>query len=176
MVQWKNINAIIDNRLFLGNILAPRSTRSLTDHGITHILSVCSDEIPAERPQSGITHMRIPVEDDIHADLLIYLPAACRWIDEALRGGGVVLVHCYQGLSRSPAVIVAYLMWSRRVKTAHAMEIVRNCREQIWINEGFQEQLVLFELCDYQPSPANGFYAKWRYGLNNKLRALGRLQ
>ncbi|KAJ2931592.1 hypothetical protein H1R20_g5531, partial [Candolleomyces eurysporus] len=56
------------------------------------------------------------------------------------------------------------------------MEFVRNSREQIWINRGFQEQLVLFELCDYQPSLANGIYAKWRYNLNNRLRAEGLLQ
>ncbi|KAF5333474.1 hypothetical protein D9611_002541 [Ephemerocybe angulata] len=176
MGQWKNINPIIENRLFLGNILAARSTRSLTERRITHILSVCNDEIPAEVPESGLTHMRIPVEDVDYADLLIHLPGACRWIDQALRGGGVVLVHCYQGLSRSAAVIAAYVMWSRRVNATQALEFVRSARDQIWINPGFQEQLVLFELCNYQPSPANGIYVKWRHGLDHRLRAAGLLR
>jgi dual specificity phosphatase 12 len=52
--------------------------------------------------------MRIPVEDVDDADLLIHLPIACRFIDNALRSQGVVLVHCVQGLSRSAAVIAAY--------------------------------------------------------------------
>jgi dual specificity phosphatase 12 len=88
--------------------MAARSTRSLTERRITHILSVCTDPIPAELPESGIRHMRIPVEDVDYADLLIYLPSAVQFIDNALKNGGVVLVHCVQGISRSAAVIAAY--------------------------------------------------------------------
>ncbi|TFK28903.1 phosphatases II [Coprinopsis marcescibilis] len=173
MGQWKNINAIIENRLYLGNITAAISTRSLTERHITHILSVCTDEIPAELPASGITHRRIQVEDVDYANLLIHLPEACQFIDQALRSGGIVLVHCGQGLSRSAAVICAYIMWSRRVNVAQALDFVRNARDQIWINAGFHEQLVLFELCNYMPSPSNGIYQKWRYSVDARLRAAG---
>lgn len=170
---WKNINAVIENRLFLGNILAAKSSRSLTERRITHILSVCNDQVPAELPQSGICHMRIPVEDVDYEDLLIHLPSACQFIEEALRGGGNVLVHCVQGISRSAAVVAAYLMWRRRVGVTEALEMVRAARDQIWPNPGFQEQLVLFELCQYAPSPANGYYASWRVKLDRKLKAAG---
>ncbi|KAK1233303.1 hypothetical protein PQX77_003529, partial [Marasmius sp. AFHP31] len=108
MSNWKNVNAVIENRLFLGNITAARSTRTLTERRVTHIVSVCSDPIPAELPQSGIRHLRIPVEDVDYADLLIHLPSAVRFIHDALRSGGVVLVHCVQGISRSAAIVAAY--------------------------------------------------------------------
>ena len=88
--------------------MAARSTRSMTENNITHIVSVCSDPIPGEVPASGICHMRIPVEDVDYADLLIHLPSACQFIDQALRSGGVVFVHCVQGISRSAAVVAAY--------------------------------------------------------------------
>ena len=52
--------------------------------------------------------MRIAVEDVDYADLLIHLPSACRFIDQALRLGGNVLVHCVQGISRSAVVVAAY--------------------------------------------------------------------
>ncbi|EFI27671.1 hypothetical protein CC1G_14596 [Coprinopsis cinerea okayama7 len=155
--------------------MAARSTRSLTERQITHILSVCSDAIPAELPESGIAHKRIPVEDVDYADLLIHLPRACQFIEQAIRSGGVVLVHCGQGLSRSAAVVCAYIMWSRRVNATQAMQFVRSARDQIWINPGFHEQLVLFELCDYNPTPNNGFYQKWRHSVNSRLRAAGLL-
>jgi len=170
---WKNINAVIQDRLFLGNIMAARSTRSLTENRITHILSICSDPIPAELPEAGIRHKRISVEDVDYADLLIHLPSACHFIDQALRSGGVVLVHCVQGISRSAAVVAAYLMWSRRVNSTQALEMVRTARDHIWPNPGFQEQLVLFELCQYAPGPCNGIYVKWRTQLNHNLRAAG---
>ena len=35
-------------------------------------------------------------------------------------------------------------------------------RDQIWPNPGFQYQLILFELCQYLPSPSNGIYTEWR--------------
>ena len=92
----------------LASILSARSSRSLTERRISHIISVCPDPIPAELPESGITHMRISIEDVDYADLLSHLPAACRFIDQAMRDGGTVLVHCVQGLSRSAAVIAAY--------------------------------------------------------------------
>ncbi|KAG6821552.1 hypothetical protein H0H93_000061 [Arthromyces matolae] len=172
--MWKNISPIIENRLFLGNIQAARSSRSLSERNITHILSVCNDHIPAELPESGVRHMRIPVEDVDYEDLLIHLPSACRFIEEALRSGGNVLVHCVQGISRSATVIAAYLMWRRRASNAtEALQMVRAARDQIWPNPGFQEQLVLFELCQYSPSPANGVYASWRGKLDRKLKAAG---
>lgn len=49
-------------------------------------------------------------------------------------------------------------------------------RDQIWVNPGFHEQLVLFEICGYQPSPAHGVYQKWRHGVDQKLRAEGLLR
>ena len=92
----------------IGSLVAARATRTLTERRITHILSVCNDQIPAEHPASGIVHKRIRVEDVDYADLLIHLPEACHFIQQALLNNGVVLVHCGQGLSRGPAVVAAF--------------------------------------------------------------------
>ncbi|KAA1466692.1 phosphatases II [Dentipellis sp. KUC8613] len=167
---WKNVSAVIDGRLFLGNLVSAQSTRSLTERRITHIVSVCTEPIPAESPQSGIRHMRIPVEDVEYADLLIWLPHACHFIDEALRNGGVVLVHGVYGLSRGATVVAAYLMYTRRLNSAEALDAVRRVREQIWPNAGFQEQLSIFEMCRYQPSMNEGIYVRWRQNLDRRLQ------
>lgn len=92
----------------LPRIDAAISPRALADRRITHIVSVGSEPIPADNPASGIRHLRIRVEDVDYADLLIHLPVACRFIHDAVSTGGVVLVHCVQGLSRSATVVAAY--------------------------------------------------------------------
>jgi dual specificity phosphatase 12 len=85
------------------------------------------------------------------------------------------------------------VMWAHRIGATKALERLRRgklfeckyfslllttklAREQIWPNPGFQEQLVLFELCQYAPSPYNGIYQSWRYKLDGRLRAAGLLR
>ncbi|KAJ7590886.1 phosphatases II [Mycena floridula] len=170
MSPWKNIDAVIPNRLYLGNVLAARSSRHLSERRISHIISVCSDPIASELPGSGIRHLRIDIEDVDYADLLIHLPSAVQFIDQALRSGGNVLVHCGSGRSRSAAVVAAYVMWARRMNSTQAIDFVRSVRPQIWIQGGFVEQLVLFELCQYNPTPSNGIYANWRAQLDRHLQ------
>ncbi|KAG1761342.1 protein-tyrosine phosphatase-like protein [Suillus occidentalis] len=167
---WKNVDTIIEGKLYLGNIHAARSPRSLSERNISHIVSVCNDPIPSELPESGITFLRIPVEDVDTADLLIHMPTVCQFIDRAIQARGVVLVHCLQGLSRSAAVVAAYLMYTKRIDATNAMDAVRKAREQVWFNAGFQEQLVLFELCRYAPSPSCGIYRSWRQRVSNALQ------
>lgn len=167
---WKNVSAVIEGRLFLGNLVSAQSTRSLTERRITHIVSVCTDPIPAEHPQSGIRHIRIPVQDFDHEDLLIWMPHACRFIDEALRAGGVVLVHGVYGLSRSATIMASYLMYSRRISSTDALDTVRRAREQIWPKAGFLEQLSMFEMCRYAPSMNEGIYIRWRQHMDRRLQ------
>ncbi|PCH41473.1 phosphotyrosine protein [Wolfiporia cocos MD-104 SS10] len=169
---WKAINTIsgYEGRLFIGTIDAAKSSRTLTERRITHIVSLGTEPIPADNPASGYRHLRIPVEDVDYADLLIHLPAACRFISDALANNGVVLVHCVQGLSRSATVIAAFLMQQKRINATAAMEEIRKTREQMWINPGFQEQLVLFELCRYSPSPSEGIYVNWRQRVERTLQ------
>ncbi|TFY79315.1 hypothetical protein EWM64_g4701 [Hericium alpestre] len=114
--------------------------------------------------------MRIPIQDLEREDILIWLPHACQFIDEALRTGGVILVHGVYGLSRGATVIAAYLMWSRRITPAAALDSVRRVREQIWPNAGFQEQLSIFEMCRYAPSMNEGIYARWRQNLDRRVQ------
>jgi dual specificity phosphatase 12 len=80
------------------------------------------------------------------------------------------------------------VMYTKRMDATHAMDAVRKgrfhsifhrvhkthwpelAREQVWFNAGFQEQLVLFELCRYAPSPSCGIYRSWRQRVSNALQ------
>ena len=62
------------------------------------------------------------------------------FIDEALRSGGKVYVHCQMGISRSSTIVLAYLMIKKGWTAQDAMRTVRS-RRQIIPNDGFLRQL-----------------------------------
>ncbi|KAF7288273.1 MAP kinase phosphatase 2 [Mycena chlorophos] len=127
---WRNVDPIIENKLYLGNLVAARSTRSLTGMWVSlicapgpnlfaartphHMFSPFAPEaIPAELPQSGIQHMRIPVGDVDYADLLIHLPSACQFIHQALLAERV-LVHDVQGILEALRWLLP-ILWTQRL-------------------------------------------------------------
>ncbi len=95
-------------RLLVLNVtsLASTSKSTLSTLGITHVVSVCPDLI--EVLPMGTEHLRVEVEDHEYADLLSHLPRAITFIQDALDGGGRVLVHCRMGISRSATVLAAW--------------------------------------------------------------------
>ena len=49
------------------------------------------------------------------------------------------------GISRSPSIVIAYLMYQNKMKFEEAYNFVKNKRKEISPNSGFQEQLKKFE-------------------------------
>ncbi|KAJ7089780.1 protein-tyrosine phosphatase-like protein [Mycena belliarum] len=155
----ESCNAIIAGRLYLGNLSAAECPQLSSRLGITHILSVCPDYLA---PAANVQHLTLPMVDDEHYDILQHLPNACHFIQDALDGGGRVLVHCVMGISRSAAVVCAYLMFSRQSSAAQAIQFVRTRRPQSRPNHNFIRQLQVFGEFNYEISPATPAYVAWR--------------
>lgn len=62
-------------------------------------------------------------------------------IDQVRRQNGRVLIHCYQGVSRSVSVAIAYLMICNDIDYCSAYSHVRFCRRVASPNVGFIMQL-----------------------------------
>jgi protein-tyrosine phosphatase len=58
-----------------------------------------------------------------------------------IESGKQVLVHCREGISRSPAFIIAYLIKFKKMIYDDAYEFVNKHREKIALNFGFRDEL-----------------------------------
>jgi protein-tyrosine phosphatase len=82
-----------------------------------------------------MTHLRIPIREFDDDDLIRRLRPAARCVDELLRVGHRLYLHCNAGLERSPSVAVAYLVWYRNLALGEALAAVsagRPCRPREW--------------------------------------------
>ncbi|XP_005811963.1 dual specificity protein phosphatase 16-like [Xiphophorus maculatus] len=135
--------SVILPRLYLG---AERDVTQdqLASLGISYVLSVsrCSPQ-PSFLPRSRF--LRIPIDDSLWDDLLPWIPQALSFIDSAMSSGASVLVHCAAGISRSPALAVAYIMYSLEMDLDHAYRFVKERRPSISPNFNFLGQLQHFQ-------------------------------
>ncbi|KAJ7065306.1 protein-tyrosine phosphatase-like protein [Mycena amicta] len=154
----ESFDPIIDDRLFLGNLSAAESPQTMTRLGVTHVLSVCPDPLHVA---ANIMHLTIPIQDDDESNILQYLPEACTFIHDALTRGGKVFVHCVMGISRSATVVCAYLMYSRHISTAEAIQHVRKRRAKIRPNYNFTRQLQVYSACEYDVAATRAPYRLW---------------
>lgn len=136
----------------------------LESNAITHIISV--DSVPLPRKISSILpriiFKHLQISDLPNEDLLSSLVEAVDFIEVAVAKGGVVLVHCFKGRSRSATVVIAYLMHKHRYTLEKAFYKVKNKREMINPHIGFLAQLKMFEAMDYTLDPGNVQYKMFR--------------
>ncbi|KAM9391423.1 uncharacterized protein KZ484_002883 [Pholidichthys leucotaenia] len=135
--------SVILPRLYLGAESDVTQDR-LASLGISYVLSVsrCSPQ-PAFLPCSR--YLRIPIDDSLWADLLPWIPQALHFIDAAMSSGASVLVHCAAGISRSPALAVAYIMYRLEMDLDQAYRFVKERRPSISPNFNFLGQLQHFQ-------------------------------
>ncbi|KAI7998383.1 Dual specificity protein phosphatase 12 [Camellia lanceoleosa] len=105
--------------------------------------------------------MAVPLRDTENENLLDYLDVCLDFIDKS-RKEGSVLVHCFAGVSRSAAIITAYLMRTELVSKEDALESLQKSCEFVCPNDGFLEQLKMFEEMDFKVDHASPIYKRFR--------------
>lgn len=94
----------------------------------------------------GVESMRVPLEDDQQANILPHLDMAVERIHEEIaKKNSHVLVHCVAGVSRSAAIVIAYLMKFKKMDLKSAFNMCYNERPVIRPNNGFMAQLINYE-------------------------------
>lgn len=130
--------------LYIGNARDAQDLRVLQALGITRVLNVTS-HVPGYHQDSGICYKTLPAMDSGHQNLRQYFDEAIHFIDEARQSGERVLVHCQAGVSRSPTIVIAYLMKHTRRTMVDSYKYVKARRPIISPNLNFMGQLVEWE-------------------------------
>ncbi|KAJ0043876.1 hypothetical protein Pint_18520 [Pistacia integerrima] len=108
-----------------------------------------------------LVRMAVPIRDMEGENLLDYLDVCLDFIDRS-RKEGSVLVHCFAGVSRSAAIITAYLMRTEQLSSEDALESLQQSCEFVCPNDGFLEQLKMFEEMGFKVDHASSIYKRFR--------------
>jgi len=130
--------------LFIGNQRDAANKERLTELGITHVMNVTA-LLPMPFESEGISYKRLPASDSGSQNLKQYFTEAIEFIDSARELNGKVLVHCQAGVSRSPTIVLAYLMARSQKTLNEAFNLVKDQRPIVAPNLNFMGQLLEFE-------------------------------
>eukprot|EP00457_Paulinella_chromatophora_P001003 gb/GEZN01001005.1/.p1 GENE.gb/GEZN01001005.1/~~gb/GEZN01001005.1/.p1 ORF type:complete len:918 (+),score=114.87 gb/GEZN01001005.1/:511-3264(+) len=128
--------------LYIGGEDTSMDRKTLQDLHVAHILT-CSKERP--KFPHDFSYLVLAVDDKPMSDIYCSFGKCYDFISDGLEKGGAVLVHCEQGISRSAAIAIAYVMRRFRLKFCEANVVVRRARPIICPNSGFVRQLVKYE-------------------------------
>ncbi|KAJ9465737.1 Dual specificity protein phosphatase 1 [Diplonema papillatum] len=130
--------------LYLGDL---QMAFDATPPKITAVLNCCAsvqDNTVLHQKRGQQYHQFAAQDADEYPLLDMHFEAACDFLDNAIKEGHTVLVHCVAGINRSAAICAAYLMRRHRMKLIEAVRHVHEQRPIILSNQSFRDQLVCF--------------------------------
>uniref|UniRef100_A0A4D5R988 protein-serine/threonine phosphatase n=1 Tax=Scolopendra viridis TaxID=118503 RepID=A0A4D5R988_SCOVI len=128
--------------LLLGSQDVAQDLPLLQKHKVSHILNLASGVENAFG--DTFIYKKLNVLDLPETNIRKCFDECFNFIDEARKNNGVVLVHCNAGISRSAAVVIAYVMKTQGLRYEQAFEMVKSKRS-IKPNEGFLNQLKSYD-------------------------------
>ncbi|XP_023249258.1 dual specificity protein phosphatase 19 [Seriola lalandi dorsalis] len=125
--------------LLLASQDAAHDIDTLQRHKVSHVLNVAygvNNLFPDQLAYKTLQILDLP-----DTDITSYLGECSSFIDQAREQGGVVLVHCNAGVSRSSSIAIGYLMLREALSFDDAYSQVKSVRPSIRPNPGFYQQL-----------------------------------
>lgn len=149
LLSSSNCDQIIPNEknlgaIYIGNLLCAENIELLQKNKITSVIS-CLNNSKITYDESIIEeHYMIPIEDDENVEMLSLFENTFKIIEDVRRRCNV-LVHCELGVSRSPSIVIAYLMKKKKWCFDDSFKFVKSRRNLIDPNKGFISQLKEYE-------------------------------
>ncbi|CAL9687963.1 unnamed protein product [Knipowitschia caucasica] len=131
--------------LYLWDMFMSHDKFGLWQLGVTHVLNASHGKLCCKGTDdfygTTVKYYGVPANDLPTFDLTPFFYPAAEFIHQALATEGKLLVHCAVGVSRSAALVLAYLMIHHQMSLLSAIQHVQKKR---WIfpNRGFLRQLI----------------------------------
>jgi len=129
--------------IFIGSIGSAYNIKKLEELKITHILC-CAGSSKLCFPDK-FDYCKLNMKDSISEDLNNYIPEAIEFIDRVRYLKGRILVHCFQGKSRSAALCCAYMITRGKMDYESAIDSIKLVRPLVCPNNHFILQLKKLE-------------------------------
>jgi protein-tyrosine phosphatase len=142
LIPGKDWNQV-DDGLYLGNQLTANSRSFLKENKIRYIVNCAYDPMEYNEEISGINYLQLPLKDEPSQRLLPYFKHVVEFIQESLKHGPV-LVHCELGISRSPSMIVAYLLATKGMNVQEAFQHLSSFSPSVNPLPSFRKELLEF--------------------------------
>jgi Dual specificity phosphatase, catalytic domain len=129
----------ITPQLYISPYIYASSDQTLCEYRITHIVNLAAEH-PNVFP-TLYTYLRIPARDTLHERLGPWFHTIASFISRAQSSGGIVLVHCTMGISRSATGVLAALMLNERMRLSTAFAMLKAAKPNVEPNRAFMREL-----------------------------------
>lgn len=139
--KWEANRILDDENIWLGNLESACDRKAMETYGISRVVTAVYDINPIFPDDPGLMYLKVPVIDKPDADIAKHFNRAIEFMEDAVKNGKGILVHCVYGVSRSSTLICAYLIAKKRFTVQQAISLVKEKRPQAEPNKGFLLQL-----------------------------------
>ena len=126
----------ITDKIYLGDDEGALKIKNFETEKINNVLSI-TDSPPNYPEELKINHKTVNLKDCLTINIIPFLKECIDFIENSDK----IYVHCSCGISRSPTIVIAYLMWKTHSSFVQVYNFVQKRRPCIEPSIAFIKQL-----------------------------------
>lgn len=142
--EKRNECDLIFDQIYISGYKSSLDYEFLKSIGVTHIVNCAGKSSRFQMTHyEDFKYLVLELRDDPSTNIRDYVYELLKFIQKAEEENKSrkILIHCYEGISRAPALLSAYLMYKHKCDVPYAINFIKEKRSCIDINLGFIYQL-----------------------------------
>ena len=135
------------SKIYLGGEQPANNKKFIKDNNIGAIICVMkkSPILINDTEVNHIKFLHIMIDDIMSEKIIDHFETSYHFINDMIEQGRSIYIHCQMGISRSPTIVIAYLMKKFNLSLHSAKSFVVSKRPQVDPNISFYCQLEKYE-------------------------------